>query len=674
MQIRPLRPEIAKKFISSGAKLRERLGKIMRAVEIPEDVDIVKWLPQHVTIPSTVSETIGVPFEPYGYQASMARLIMQPTTKRFAGPKAIRTGITQLMTGIAAYFVGHRKWPVGFWQPTEDDAKAYYNDYWHPTIHESKTLSKLVRQPTKGDKMDRWNWMQLLTGGKFQIKYASSDDQFRRDTLAVTMGDEVDGDAWRGGKKNSQGAKFRLMWGRSHTFYDRKQILWSSPLLEDTSNIWKLWLESDQRHFYVRCPHCSEVWYFKWSSNPKKTGYGFDYEVDENNHVTKVEYIGECGCVIDESCLPAMDEEAGFAEYPDDNIFLQKDRVVPRLGWQPTEIPKEPGLVGCHVPGYISLFAGSSWKQICQEWVDAQGDNEKLQTFVNNVLGEPWRTMVVDKVIDLESYAARRPCPYDAEVPWWVKYLTCYVDIQDGWKDETLELPPRMEATVVGWAPGYEGAVIGHFVLMDHPLFAPEMLQQLDDIVFRKWTRGGDGAQLQIVMAALDGGSGEHLPIVQTIARAPHRLHSYRVFKGENETAAEKKEIIINAPLPNENKNILYRIGTRRAKDLANRLIRNESPGPFYLHFPKSIQDALDNGDGRFKYFDGLFAERRILEAGVEKWVKKAKMNSGEPWDGIVGNVASWSWRRSPTPRWAGISATCRCDRPRSATKARTSR
>jgi hypothetical protein len=175
---------------------------------------------------------------------------------------------------------------------------------------------------------------------------------------------------------------------------------------------------------------------------------------------------------------------------------------------------------------------------------------------------------------------------------------------------------------------------------MDGELLGPRMLEQMDDIVFRKWTRGGDGAQPQIAMAALDGGSGEHLPILQTIARAPHRLHSYRVFKGENETSKIKAPIIINAPLPGENKNVLYRIGTRRAKDLANRMIRNDTPGPFHMHFPKTIQMALDNGDGRFKYFDGVFAERRVIDAGVEKWVKKAKMNSGEPWDGIVGNVA----------------------------------
>jgi phage terminase large subunit GpA-like protein len=634
-----LRPEVEAKFASSSAVLADLLQSAIEILIPPEEVDPVDWIANNVTIPSTVNESEGVPLELYGTQRGLVRLAVKPSTKKMGVPKGVRTGITQTMTGLAAYFVGHRKLPIGLWQPTEDDAKTYFNDYWHPTVHESPTMRKLVRRPVKGDSQDRWNWMQLVTGGKMQIKFASSDDQFRRDTLAVVMGDEVDGDAWRVGKKGSQGAKFALMYARTVTFDDRKQIVWSSPLDEATSNIWKFWLESDQRHFYVKCPQCDEVWYFKWGG--KDTDYGFKWSTDDNGYVDHCWYQGECGCVIEEECLPAMDAEAGDAVYPEDNIWSQDDRIVKRLGWQPTKLPREPGNVGCHLPAYISLFPGASWKSLAQEWLDAQGDPEKLQTFVNNKLGEPWRTLEINKQIVVGDFAHRRPVPFEYEVPSWVVYLTAYVDVQEGWADADLKLHPRYEVQVVGWGPGYEAALVGHFVLQDYDLFSPAAVQQLDDVVFRKWRRK-DGRELQIVIAGIDASHRQNE--VMALCRAPHRLKVYRPMKGESEVSKDKAPIIVNAPKPSDTRNVLIRVGTRRAKDVADRLLRNETPGPHHLHIPSSIGLALDtDDDGRAPFFDQLFAEKKVLDRGVEKWVrqKSGAKDTGEAWDCLVGNVAA---------------------------------
>lgn len=633
-----MRPDVAQRFEKSIEEARRRAEALRANIKIPPPTDPVDWIEQNVCIPSTVSTVGGMLIDLYGFQKGLIRLALHSKTKWFVVPKGTRTGVTQLFTAINAFHVFYEGKPVGLWQPTDEKAEKYDKEYWHATVRESPKLAKFIRKPKRGEPLDTWFYRTYTNGGKFLLSSATVDDNFRGDTVVKTSGDEVDADGWRGGKKGTQGKKFGLMWERSRTFWDRAQYIWSSPLEEETSNIWREWLLSDQRHYNVRCPHCGEVQYLKWGG--AKTDFGIKWSLDENGYVDKAWYVCEHnGCVIEEAEKYAMDEEAGAVLYNDDDVDLET--AGKRLGWQPTRKAIRPGWVGCHVPGYISLFAGAAWKQLAQEWLDAQGDPEALQTFVNNLLGEPWRRIEVDQVIEIGSYATRRPVPYEDEVPAWVKYLFAYVDVQDGWLDPALKLPPRLEMTVLGAAAGYEAAVIGHFVLKDGDLLGPQMLAQLDDIAFRKWRRAGDGAQLQIVIVGLDGSSGEHLPILQTVARAPHRLHAFRVFKGENETAKDKAPIIINAPMPNESMNKLYRIGTRRAKDLANRMVRNDTPGPFHLWFPKTIQIALDDSDGRFKYFDGVFAERRVLDGGVEKWARKAKMNTGEPWDGIVGCIAA---------------------------------
>lgn len=110
-------------------------------------------------------------------------------------------------------------------------------------------------------------------------------------------------------------------------------------------------------------------------------------------------------------------------------------------------------------------------------------------------------------------------------------------------------------------------------------------------------------------------------------------------MKGESETTREKAPIIIGAAKLDDKRTQLIKIGTRRAKDLADRMIRNESPGPFHLHIPQSAS-AIDTDDGRPKVFDSLLAEKKVVAAGIETWKRKSKMNTGEVWDCFVGNIA----------------------------------
>lgn len=629
-----MRPEIEARFAASADQLRGDLTTLMGNLRIPEPVDICDWIEANVRRPRAVTSGGGSrKLRLYGYQRQIARLAVHPDTKELVAPKGTRTGITQEFAAIDAYHVFYEGKPVGMWQPTEEKAKKYATSYWLPMVKESPKLRRFLRRIQKGDIPDRWNWQQFTNGAIYQTGFASSDDQFRGDTLAITNGDEVDADGWRQGKKGSQGAKFKLMSERSRTFWDRKQYLWSSPLEEETSNIWKRWLLSDQRHYMVRCPHCDGVQYLKWGG--PKTDFGIKWSVNEAGYVDDAWYVCEHnGCIIQETEKFAMDDEAGDAIYgPDDPTPMHE-----RLGYnQPTKVAARPGLVGVHVPGYISLFAGAKWTTLAQEWLDAQGDVEELQTFVNNVLGEPWRVQKVNRDLDVGSFEQRRPVPFAAPVPEWAKFCTMYVDLQDGWADETLKLPERWEAQVVAWGPGYEAALVGHFVIMDHPAMAPESLAALDDIAFRTWTRAGDGAKLRCALVGMD--ASHRQTEVMAVIRAPHRAKIFRAMKGESETTREKAPIIIGAAKLDDKRTQLIKIGTRRAKDLADRMIRNETPGPFHLHIPQSAA-AIDTDDGRPKFFDSLLAEKKVMAAGIETWKRKSKMNTGEVWDCLVGNIA----------------------------------
>ncbi|MCV5491374.1 phage terminase large subunit family protein, partial [Escherichia coli] len=76
---------------------------------------------------------------------------------------------------------------------------------------------------------------------------------------------------------------------RSETFWNRKIVLGSTPTVKGVSRIEKAWLESDQRRYFVPCPHCGEYQVLEWGS--KSTPYGIKWEKDsEGNGLPETAY------------------------------------------------------------------------------------------------------------------------------------------------------------------------------------------------------------------------------------------------------------------------------------------------------------------------------------------------------------------------------------------------
>lgn len=620
------------KFDESIRVFRERLVASRLLLRIPPRIDIVQWLRTTVVLSKDSSAEGGTYFNPYGYQAGLARLSQASWVEDLIGVKGTRTGITQLFCGINGFHVAYEASPVGIWQPTEDKAKKFANSYWGPMFRDSPELAKLVRAPLRGEIPDRWNERLYKNGGKAYMGYASSDDQFRGDTIRCTSGDEVDADGWRVGKAGSQGNKFKLMKERSRTFWNRKNYVWSSPLEMATSNIWREWLQSDQRRYFVRCPHCEERMYLKWGG--AKTNYGIKWSSDADGIVTDAWYVCDRnGCIIREEEKFGMDAEAGEETYDDQ----ARDWDEEALGWRPTKRSMRPGLVGVHIPGYISLFAGAGWKTLAQEWLSAQGNPDDLKTFVNNVLGEPTQETVT-RLVTVGGLADRAE-PYIAEVPDDVICITISVDSQQGSDDQTKKgaLPSRHEVSVWGWAPGEEAFLIGHFVLAEHEPFSKEAAAAMIKLVQRGWRRS-DGSVLYASCTFVDAGwmINEAIDFCRLPELATWNVHPIRGMPGERNREAP----IIPAGLqPSKTKNnkTFFWIGTHKAKDTLDRRLKRATPGAGYVHFPLAMALAqTEPGHPNQFYFEDLLAEgKKTDRRGREEWKRKGD-RTGEAWDCLV--------------------------------------
>lgn len=169
--------------------------------------------------------------------------------------------------------------------------------------------------------------------------------------------------------------------------YRRKCFFMSSPEIEQTSNIYPLYLRGDQRKWHVQCPRCGEQIPLEWQPldnygkhikiNKKKTGIIYGLEKD----------------LVVRSSIRYRCQICG-------DIFTEREKfdAVPKGKYIPTSISKEEGFRSYHISGLLSPPGQKGWHDFCTQYHTAcpphgKVDREKYRTFKNTVEGLPFREM-----------------------------------------------------------------------------------------------------------------------------------------------------------------------------------------------------------------------------------------------------------------------------------------
>lgn len=593
--------------LSSGeTAFADGLAALRRGpLQIPDHVDVVEWIEEHCMLSREVSAEPG-PVSLYGYQKGLARLMADPLVQDLAVLKSARVGYTQIATFVVGYFVEHEAASVLVAQPTDDDARDFGKSQMDSLFRETTALTSLIRERNLGDALDTWSDRRYRNGATLRLRGAASDDAFRRYTCRITVGDEIDGDAWRNTSTNAQGNKMRLMWERSRTFWNRKRIVGSTPNVRESSLIYPEFLAGTQHRYFVPCPHCGEEQYLQWGG--LKTPHGIKWSTDAAGRVTDAWYVCKhCEQRIDEGRKRWMDERGEF---------------------RATATPKRPGLVSVHVWAGMSLFPGAAWRVLAQEFLDAQGDPELLQPFVNLVLGEPWDALE-GKTVKPEGLAARSK-PFASECPDGVVVATCGIDVQSGSEDQEKvdAKPPRLEVQIVGHGRGGESWVLGYWVLDRHEPFTADSRAELDALLQRRF-RKADGTEVPVTATAIDTGGG-YGDAVKSYAASRTAWNVWAV-KGRNNRLGTRSASVWPARVSRAKGSMAgfahRMIDTQLAKDVLGRRLKIESAGPGFVHFPKSLPDS---------YFHSLAAEKLVVDKRGNRFWRKRGANTGEAWDTMV--------------------------------------
>ncbi len=385
-----------------------------------------------------------------------------PSHLYLCGKGWIPTHNTECGNNFIGFVIHLAPGPMMAVAPTVEMAKRNSKQRIDPLIEESQVLLSLIA-PARSRDAGNTILTKEFRGGILVMTGANSAVGLRSMPVRYLFLDEVDGYPR---DVDGEGDAISLAEARTRTFARRKIFIVSTPTITGASVIEREYEASDQRRYFVPCPHCGHRQWLK-----------FEQLRWTWSHPESVHYI----CA---SCGEAIGEH-------------HKTWMLEQGEWRSTS--EDPGrkTVGFHLSSLYSPIGWRAWSEIASAWESAQGSATALKAFKNTELGETW--VEEGDAPDWERLFERREDYVIGRVPLSGLLLTAGADIQ---KD-------RIEVSVWAFGRGKSAWLIEHRVLMG-PVYAEagardSVWKKLAALLHETWTHES-GAQLPLSRLAVDTG------------------------------------------------------------------------------------------------------------------------------------------------------------------------
>lgn len=391
------------------------LATALKAWRPPPVLSLSQWAERHFYLSAESAAEPGR-WKAYPFQVEIMDAVTDPRVERVTWMKSARVGYTKTIGAGIGYYIHQDPCPQLVVQPTIEDAKGYSKDEIAPMIRDCPELARIVLdEAEEAGAREAGNTIRhkKYPGGVLSLIGANSGSGFRRITKRVVWFDEVDAYPPSAG---SDGDPIELGVKRTQTFWNRKIVAGSTPLLAGSSRIEAMFLEGDRRRFFVPCPSCGHMAPLVFTEDAKTGRFG---------HVMR--------------WPKGKPEEAFFSCQQNGCVIEHKDKRAMVAGGEWRAEGEFNGHASFHIWAAYSFAANASWGQIAEEFVAANGNTEKLRTFVNTILGETWKEP--GEAPDHSRLYAQRETYAIGTVPEGVRFLTAGLDVQ---KD-------RVVYEVVGW-------------------------------------------------------------------------------------------------------------------------------------------------------------------------------------------------------------------------------
>lgn len=388
--------------------------------------------------------------------------------------KGAQVGGTEAGNNWVGYVIDQAPGAMLVVQPTVEMGKRWSKGRLAPLINDSFVLRDKVKDPRS---RDSGNTVQSkeFPGGIIVITGANSAVGLRSMPVRYLFLDEIDaypGDA------DGEGDPVSLAVQRTSTFSRRKICMVSTPTIHGISRIEMEFEDSDQRYFYVPCPHCNEYQILKWSQI-KWT----------NNDPLTAKYA----CI---NCNELIEN-------------YRKTWMLEHGEWR-AHNPGAGRSAGFHLSSLYSPVGWFSWSDAVERFLAAKENEQLLKVWVNTTLGETW----VDKgdSPDWQRLYERSEDYPIGIVPEFGLFITAGADVQ---KD-------RIEVEIVAWGLNKQSWSIDYVIFYGDPARS-EIWNQLSSLLNRSFTHQ-NGIDLPISMLAIDSGYATQAVYSWTRKQSPTRV------------------------------------------------------------------------------------------------------------------------------------------------------
>lgn len=491
-------------------------------------------------------------------------------------------------------------------------AKEFNDEKLTPMIEVTPRLADKIPVHKSRDRDNRWGY-KGFPGGFLKLVGSNSPSSVKSTPAPVVAVEEPD-DCNENVK--DQGDTITLLEERTKTFVRRKVIFGGTPTIEGFSRVDAGYKASDQREFWVPCPHCGEeqtlVWdNVRWQNDPAARHEVFGTALPE----TAAYCCPHCGGLWTDA---------------------QRNRAVRQGKWRAGAAFH--GIAGFAINELYSPFPGSKFARLVEKYLTAQhamanGDDTKARSFRNNTLGLPYAYQ--SSVPDAGKLRDRAEDYAELTVPAGGVVLTAGVDVQHD----------RLAVVIKAWGRGEEswlvwwGELYGRTMLVVYNEDGSLNREQsgawgdLDQLLTGAYPHA-NGAKLRIKAVSIDSSDGQTQDAVYNFVRK--RLgRGYMAIKGASLDLGRdifsppKLSSEVNSKLkPHPSGVRPYIVGTQTAKDLILGVdsqggrIKLLGDGPGRMHWPLTV---------RPDYYDQITSEAKVPHRSVRGrfvWqVKSGKRN-----------------------------------------------
>lgn len=567
----------------------------------PPRLNVAEWCNENRIVADIASPEAG----PYRwqrapYQYEMLQVAGDVTTRRLVLMMAIQTGKTICLENIIAYYMANDPAPMMVVMPSRDTAEKWSETKLQPMIDSTPALRGLVQASRERDSSNRKRFKGFPSGFIVLVS-ARAGNELVMLTARILLMDEVD----KYPPAIETGDPVSLCRGRTSNWWNSKEIMVSSPTYTETSRIYEEFQGSDQRYYYIPCPHCGQFQVIRWKN--------IKYENDDPSTA-----VFECGFI---------ETNIKNKEWRKDNRYYTKDADFITCGKRSTEAKKHSMLVkgvwiahnpDSKVPGFHLSAMYSPWVEwadLVAEWVNIKTPFQRM-TFTNSRLAEPWQdyTDIIkahELVTRLERYDADKIIKSNIgeEIlipgcPTGVGVIVVGIDVQHD----------VLYAYV--WGIGQHSEMWNiHNVRFDGNTQQDRVWQELAHFMETTSYPTTRGAEVIPSVWVIDSSDQTH---------AVYRFTRDMQRQGFNIIAIKGSSQINDPPIPSSPSKArdyginFYVIGVNQIKDGLMPMFKNDTHGPGFIHLRLGLTEA---------YLKELTAETRELKIHpktgrpVRRWI-----------------------------------------------------